>query len=130
MRKCYQMSSRIFVLSEWRNLLESKGKFWSPWFEVQVNFVTVFACIAALILLLLVSIIMVFFTAMEHYLVFRVFLPVLHTVCIVFTILFDKLPIHEVIYFHFRFWFLLLQSKALVEGNGVMVTVWTVEIFT
>ena len=81
---------------------------------------------AAVILLLLVSIVLLYFTAMKHYLVFMVFLPVLHTV---YMVVYHKLLIYEVIYFHFRFWFPFLQSKTLVEGNGVMVAVWTVEIF-
>ena len=101
-------------------------EFWSLWFKVQVHFVTVFGYMAAVILLLLVSIVLLYFTAMKHYLVFMVFLPVLHTVYIV---VYHKLLIYEVIYFHFRFWFPFLQSKTLVEGNGVMVAVWTAEIF-
>ena len=101
-------------------------EFWSLWFKVQVHFVTVFGCMAVVILLLLVSIVLLYFTAMKHYLVFMVFLPVLHTV---YMVVYHKLLIYEVIYFHFRFWFPFLQSKTLVEGNGVMVAVWTVEIF-
>ena len=101
-------------------------EFWSLWFKVQVHFVTVFGYMAAVILLLLVSIVLLYFTAMKHYLVFMVFLPVLHTV---YMVVYHKLLIYEVIYFHFRFWFPFLQSKTLVEGNGVMVAVWTVEIF-
>ena len=101
-------------------------EFWSLWFKVQVHFVTVFGYMAAVILLLLVSIVLLYFTAMKHYLVFMVFLPVLHTV---YMVVYHKLLIYEVIYFHFRFWFPFLQSKTLVEGNGVMVAVWTAEIF-
>ena len=101
-------------------------EFWSLWFKVQVHFVTVFGYMAAVILLLLVSIVLLYFTAMKHYLVFMVFLPVLHTV---YMVVYHKLLIYEVIYFHFRFWFPFLQSKTLVEGNSVMVAVWTVENF-
>ena len=101
-------------------------EFWSLWFKVQVHFVTVFGYMAAVILLLLVSIVLLYFTAMKHCLVFMVFLPVLHTV---YMVVYHKLLIYEVIYFHFRFWFPFLQSKTLVEGNGVMVAVWTAEIF-
>ena len=101
-------------------------EFWSLWFKVQVHFVTVFGYMAAVILLLLVSIVLLYFTAMKHYLVFMVFLPVLHTV---YMVVYHKLLIYEVIYFHFRFWFPFLQSKTLVDGNSVMVAVWTVEIF-
>ena len=101
-------------------------EFWSLWFKVQVHFVTVFGYMAAVILLLVVSIVLLYFTAMKHYLVFMVFLPVLHTV---YMVVYHKLLIYEVIYFHFSFWFPFLQSKTLVEGNGVMVAVWTAEIF-
>ena len=52
-----------------------------------------------------------------------VFLPVEHTVCLVCLPFLDKWPIYEIIYFHFHFLFPVLQSKTLVQGNGVMMAV-------
>ena len=129
MGKCYQMSSRMFDLPEWVNLLEFGMEFWSLWFQVQVHFVTVFGYIALLILLLPVSIILVFsqLWSTTWFLWCSYLLYIQYTW--LFTFFFDKLPIYEIIYFHFRFWISFLQSKTLVEGNGVMVADWTVEIF-
>ena len=125
MGKCYQMSSRIFDLPEWGNLLEFGWN--SEVCDLKFKFILLlsFGYIAAPILLLLVSIIVVFLQLWSTtcFLLCSSLFYIQYTW--IFTILLDKLPIYEVIYFHFRFWFPFLQSK-----NGVMVAVWSVEIYS